>query len=102
MPNPEVSSLIRVGVCLFPLLLDQRELCRFRLDLTVKKPYINKLARFVSLELFFHSPKQPQIVELENQVRELTKECELKEQQLQKINEELRTYKDFLEVRFSF
>jgi pyrroloquinoline quinone (PQQ) biosynthesis protein C len=39
-----------------------------------------------------------QIVELENQVLELTKDCELKEQQLQKLQEEVKTFKDFLEV----
>jgi hypothetical protein len=37
-------------------------------------------------------------VELENQVRELTKECDMKEQQLHRLEEELKTYKDFLEV----
>ncbi len=42
--------------------------------------------------------KDVQIVELENQTRELTKECDMKEQQLQKLLEELKTYKDFLEV----
>jgi hypothetical protein len=42
--------------------------------------------------------KDVQIVELENQTRELTKECDMKEQQLQKLMEELKTYKDFLEV----
>ena len=38
-------------------------------------------------------------MELENQVRELTKECDMKEQQLHRLEEELKTYKDFLEVR---
>jgi hypothetical protein len=42
--------------------------------------------------------KDVQIVELENQTREMTKECDMKEQQLHKLMEELKTYKDFLEV----
>ena len=42
--------------------------------------------------------KDVQIVELENQTREMTKECDMKEQQMHKLMEELKTYKDFLEV----
>jgi hypothetical protein len=41
-------------------------------------------------------------VELENQVLELTKECDLKEHQLQKLKDEVTTFKDFLQVSTAY